>query len=37
VGGTGAVVGTKGDEVELPAATVLTVRLEEPLRIDRRR
>jgi hypothetical protein len=37
VGGTGAVVGTKGDEVELPAGTVLTVRLEEPLRIDRRR
>jgi hypothetical protein len=37
VGGTGAVVGTKGDEVELPAGTVLTVRLEEPLRIDRHR
>jgi hypothetical protein len=37
VGGTGAVVGTKGEEVELPAGTVLTVRLEEPLRIDRRR
>jgi hypothetical protein len=37
VGGTGAVVGTKGDEVELPAGTVLTVRLEEPLRIDGRR
>jgi hypothetical protein len=37
VGGTGAVVGTKGDEVELPAGTVLTVRLEEPLKIDRRR
>jgi hypothetical protein len=28
VGGGGAVVGTKGDEVELPAGTVLTLRLE---------
>jgi hypothetical protein len=37
LGGTGAVVGTKGDEVDLPAGTVLTVRLEEALRIDRRR
>lgn len=37
LGGTGAVVGTKGDEVDLPAGTVLTVRLEEPLRIERRR
>jgi hypothetical protein len=37
LGGTGAVVGTKGDEVDLPAGTVLTVRLEETLQIDRRR
>jgi len=31
LGGTGAVVGTKGEDVELPAGTVLTVRLIEPL------
>lgn len=31
LGGGGAVVGTKGDDVELPAGTVLTVRLDRPL------
>ena len=31
VGGGGAVAATKGDDVELPAGTVLTVRLERPL------
>ncbi len=31
IGGGGAVVATKGEDVELPAGTVLTVRLEEPL------
>jgi len=36
LGGTGAVVGTKGDEVDLPAGTVLTVRLEQPLVIPLR-
>ena len=35
IGGGGAVVATKGDEVELPAGTVLTVRLEEPLVLTR--
>jgi hypothetical protein len=36
VGGGGAVVGTKGDEVELPAGTVLTLRLERPVPMARR-
>ena len=36
IGGTGAVVATKGEEVELPAGTILTVRLERPLTIPRR-
>jgi outer membrane lipoprotein SlyB len=36
VGGGGAVVATKGDEVELPAGTVVTLRLEEPLPVARR-
>jgi hypothetical protein len=36
IGGTGAVVGTKGDEVELPAGTILTVRLDRPFLISRR-
>lgn len=31
LGGTGAVVASKGDEVELPAGTVLTLELERPL------
>jgi hypothetical protein len=31
VGGGGAMVGTKGDEVELPAGTILTLRLERPV------
>lgn len=31
VGGTGAVAGTKGEEVELPAGTVVRIRLERPL------
>jgi len=35
-GGTGAVVGTKGDDVELPAGSILTVRLERPVTISRR-
>ncbi|MCG6922678.1 MAG: hypothetical protein LJF15_16560 [Acidobacteria bacterium] len=34
VGGGGAVAATKGDDVELPAGTVLTVRLERPLIIE---
>jgi hypothetical protein len=34
VGGGGAVAATKGDDVELPAGTVLTVRLERPLVIE---
>jgi hypothetical protein len=33
LGGTGAVVATKGDEVELPAGTVLTLRLERPVNV----
>ena len=37
LGGTGAVVGTKGDEVDLPAGTILTVRVEENLRLEPRR
>jgi hypothetical protein len=36
VGGGGAVVGTKGDEVELPAGTVLTLRLERAVAVARR-
>lgn len=36
VGGSGAVVATKGDDVELPAGTILTVRLEEDLVVARR-
>jgi hypothetical protein len=36
VGGGGALVGTKGDEVELPAGTVLTLRLERPVPVARR-
>jgi hypothetical protein len=36
VGGTGAVVASSGDEVELPAGTLLTVRLDRPLRVARR-
>ncbi len=31
VGGTGAVVATKGDDVELPAGSLLTIRLDEDL------
>jgi hypothetical protein len=33
VGGGGAVVATKGDDVELPAGTVILVRLERPLNV----
>jgi hypothetical protein len=36
IGGTGAVVATRGDEVELPAGTVLTVRLARPFVVPRR-
>jgi len=36
VGGTGAVVASPGDEVELPAGTIMTVRLERPLAVARR-
>ena len=36
VGGTGAVVASSGDEVELPAGTILTVRLERPLAVAQR-
>jgi hypothetical protein len=36
VGGTGAVVGSKGEEVELPAGTVVSLRLERPLSVSRR-
>jgi hypothetical protein len=35
LGGGGAVVGTKGDDVELPAGTVLTLRLDKPLVVER--
>jgi hypothetical protein len=35
IGGGGAVVATTGEDVELPAGTVLTVRLERPLVIPR--
>jgi hypothetical protein len=33
VGGTGAVAGTKGEEAELPAGTVVRIRLERPLNL----
>ena len=36
VGGGGAVVGTKGDDVELPAGTVLTLQLERTVSVARR-
>jgi hypothetical protein len=36
VGGGGAVVGTKGDDVELPAGTILTLRLERAQPVARR-
>jgi hypothetical protein len=36
IGGTGAVAATKGDDLSLPAGSILTVRLEEPLTIHRR-
>jgi hypothetical protein len=35
IGGGGSVVATKGEDVELPAGTVLSVRLERPLVITR--
>ena len=34
VGGTGAVAGTKGEEAELPAGTVVRIRLERPLTLS---
>jgi hypothetical protein len=37
VGGTGAVVATKGDDVELPAGSLLTIRLIEDLQIPAER
>jgi hypothetical protein len=37
LGGGGAVVGTKGDDVELPAGTILTVVLDRPLVIPGQR
>lgn len=36
VGGTGAVVASEGEDVELPVGTVLTLRLERPLAVARR-
>jgi hypothetical protein len=36
IGGGGAVAATKGEDVELPAGTVLTVRLDQPLLIPPR-
>jgi hypothetical protein len=36
VGGGGAVVASSGEEVELPAGTVLTVQLERPVTLARR-
>lgn len=36
LGGTGAVVASSGSEVELPAGTLLTLRLERPLRLASR-
>jgi len=35
LGGGGAVVASKGEEVDLPPGTVLTLRLEEPVTITR--
>ena len=35
VGGGGAIVATKGDDVELPEGSVLTLRLERPLTVGR--
>jgi len=35
VGGTGGIVATKGEEVELPEGSVLTLRLERPLTVRR--
>lgn len=35
VGGGGAIVATKGDDVELPEGSVLTLRLERPLNVRR--
>jgi hypothetical protein len=35
VGGTGGIVATKGEEVELPEGSVLTLRLERPITIRR--
>ena len=35
VGGGGAVAATKGDDVELPAGTLVTLRLERPLTVPR--
>lgn len=35
IGGGGGVLTSKGDEVELPAGTILTLRLEQPLTIGR--
>jgi hypothetical protein len=36
LGGSGAVVATKGEDVELPAGATLTIRLDEDLAIERR-
>jgi len=36
IGGTGAVAATKGEEVDLPAGTIVTLRLDRPLVIPRR-
>lgn len=36
LGSTGAVVGSKGNDVELPSGTILTVRLDRPVVIPRR-
>jgi len=35
LGGGGAVVATKGEDVELPAGTLVTVRLDRPLAVPR--
>lgn len=37
VGGTGAVVASKGEEVDLPSGTILTLTLERPLLLPRER
>jgi hypothetical protein len=37
LGGGGAVVGTKGEDVELPAGAILTVLLDGPLAVPARR